>query len=450
MMKFIFLLISFLWFKKLREFWWLSYMMLMSLVYVLIFEVPCFEKFHYFFSEWGVDFMGFSLVVLSVWISILMISSSWMIKKIEYFSEYFLWLVLLLLLILVLCFFSINMLYFYLFFEISLIPTLLIIMGWGFQLERLQAGVYFMFYTLTASLPLLLNLISLFLNIGTLKYLLLIKSSLIEVTGLLSMIFLMSLILAFLVKLPVFFVHLWLPKAHVEAPVAGSMILAGVLLKLGGFGLSRVLPMVLKISSGINGYLIGLGLMSMIYVGFMCCRLNDLKALVAYSSVSHMGLVLAGLLTMYVWGVTGGLIMMVSHGLSSSGLFCAVNMFYERLSSRSMYFNKGLLLIYPSLSFLFFMLCAANISAPPTINLMGEIFLMASVMGFSKIMMVIFPLGSFLGAVFTLFMYSYSQHGKNYFLGVNFLSVNLNEIHNLILHIVPLNLMILKAEYFFF
>lgn len=206
-----------------------------------------------------------------------------------------------LLLVLIVCFLSLNIINFYLFFEISLIPTILIIIGWGFQLERMQAGVYLMFYTLTASLPLLLNLLYIYKNIGTLKYLFLITQR-VKYLGarLLGNLFLVFLMLAFLVKLPVFFVHLWLPKAHVEAPVAGSMILAGVLLKLGGFGLRRVAPLIIDLIIKIRGYLIGLGVIRIVYVGFICCRLNDLKALVAYSSVSHIGLVLAGLLTLFI------------------------------------------------------------------------------------------------------------------------------------------------------
>lgn len=450
MIKFILLLLRILLLKKLCVIWWFLSIFIVLGIISLIVEVPTMEKFHYFYREWGVDFIGFRLILLSFWIRILIITSRGFIIKFKYFSKYFLWLVVLLLIVLIICFITINLIHFYFFFEVSLIPTLLIIIGWGFQLERLQAGVYFIFYTLIASLPLLLNLIYLFNINGVINYNLVIIDQIIkEFEGVVGTLIIIIIIIAFLVKLPIFFVHLWLSKAHVEAPVAGSIILAGVLLKLGGFGLCRVIPLIGANILKYRGYIIGLGIIRIIYVGFICCRLNDLKALVAYSSVAHIGLVFSGLVRLFRWGIRGGLIIIISHGISSSGLFCIVNIFYERLRRRRLFLNKGLLTIFPSLSFLIFILCAANISAPPTINLIGEIFLIIRIIRFRKVIIVFFPLGSFLGAAFTLFIFSYSQHGKNYSIGINYVEITVNELHSLILHIFPLNLIILKSEYFF-
>jgi NADH-ubiquinone oxidoreductase chain 4 len=140
---------------------------------------------------------------------------------------------------------------------------------------------------------------------------------------------------------------------------------------------------------------------------------------------------------------------MVSHGLSSSGLFCIVNIYYERSRRRSLFINKGLLLIFPLLSLTIFLLCAANVSAPPTINLLSEFFLMLSVLSYDVIIIVGFPLGSFLGAVFTFYLFSYSQHGKFYLSSVGFISIKFNEYLVLILHLIPLNLLVLKSEVFF-
>lgn len=190
--------------------------------------------------------------------------------------------------------------------------------------------------------------------------------------------------------------------------------------------------------------------MGMFYVGLMCCRLNDLKALVAYSSVAHMGLVICGIFSCYYWGYTGGLIIIISHGLASSGLFCVVNIYYERLGSRRLYLNKGLILVLPLFSLFFFVLCAANIAAPPTVNLLSEIFLMARILKFDKVMLLLFPLGSYFGAVFTLFIFSYSQHGKSYYGVYSYLSINFREYHTLALHILPVNFLILKSEYFIY
>jgi NADH-ubiquinone oxidoreductase chain 4 len=246
------------------------------------------------------DGMSIRLVLLSAWVSFLIIYSSYNIYFTSEFFNLFVFFVLSLIFILCVTFFCGGYLIFYFFFEVSLIPTLLIIMGWGYQPERLQAGVYFLFYTLTASLPLLLLIIFFFSKRGTYSFFL---SSFSEVSGGgISIIFIVGLmgVFAFLVKLPMYFTHLWLPRAHVEAPVAGSIILAGVLLKLGGYGLIRFSSMSGAYLNKLGAYFFGLRLVGIIYVGIMCCRINDFKSLVAYSSVAHIAIVICGILTFCV------------------------------------------------------------------------------------------------------------------------------------------------------
>jgi len=183
-------------------------------------------------------------------------------------------------------------------------------------------------------------------------------------------------------------------------------------------------------------------------VGFICCRLNDIKALVAYSSVAHIGIVICGAITLTKWGRLGAFIILIAHGLSSSGLFCIVNIYYERTLRRRFFLNKGFIVAFPLLALLVFLLCAANIAAPPTINLLSEIILIVRLINIDYLMVLIFPLGSFLGAVFTLFLFSYSQHGIIYFSNYGFPLANFREYHILIIHVFPLNYIFFSSSLF--
>nr|YP_010585947.1 NADH dehydrogenase subunit 4 [Parapsyche difformis]UZZ43683.1 NADH dehydrogenase subunit 4 [Parapsyche difformis] len=389
----------------------------------------------------GVDFLGGGLIILSAWICGLMVLASMMIISSNCHSKFFFFINLLLLLFLTLTFSSMDMFYFYFFFESSMVPVLLMIMGWGGQPERIQAGVYLIFYTLLVSLPLFLGIYFILNSSNSVSFYL--------VSGFSYCFLYFVMILAFLVKMPMYFVHLWLPKAHVEAPVAGSMILAGVMLKLGGYGLMRVLKVVELVGVRLNLYWVIISLIGSLFMSLICFRQIDMKSLIACSSVVHMAMVIGGIMTLNYFGFVGSYVLMIGHGLCSSGLFILVNLIYERTGSRSLMINKGLLNIFPNLTLWWSLLVFANMAAPPSLNLLGEISLMISITAWSWSMLWVLGLVSFLSAGYSLFIYIYSQHGKMMFGVYSLGMIESREYLVLCLHWVPLNLLILKIDYFY-
>nr|ALO70506.1 NADH deshydrogenase subunit 4 [Dexiogyia corticina] len=441
MMKFLLMLVFMVPLSFLKKnFWMIQFLyFFMSFVFLLNMKFNFMvESISYFYM---CDLLSYMMIMLSFWICSLMIMAS---KKIYWKGNYynlFLLMLILLMISLFLTFSSSNLFIFYLFFEMSLIPTLILIIGWGYQPERIQAGNYLLFYTLFASLPMMIFMFN-YLNLNYSVMFFIMEYNLD------SMLYFMFTNFVFLVKMPMFLVHLWLPKAHVEAPVSGSMILAGVMLKLGGYGMMRLIFIYLFIMNKFNYIFISISLIGGFIVSLICLRQSDMKSLIAYSSVAHMGLVLGGVMTLSNWGLLGSLSMMLAHGLCSSGLFCLANICYERLNSRSLYLNKGMINLMPSLSLWWFLLCSSNMAAPPSLNLLGEIMLINSLISWSYMSMMFLMLMSFFSAVYSLFLYSYTQHGANYSGLYSFFMISMCEFLMLMLHWLPLNLMVLKSELF--
>ena len=332
------------------------------------------------------------MIVLTIWVTIAIVLIRLNTKKIRYF------LVVLTALILILTGFFLvdNFLIMYIFFEISIIPTFFLIMGWGTQPERLLARWYFMLYTIVGSLPIIAALIIIenvkfSLNIE-MYYLLIAKY---------PYLYLVQFI-PFCVKIPIWGAHLWLPKAHVEAPVRGSIILAGLLLKTGGYGIMKYsiafTPNLLVINS-----LYSINLWSLLVVRLICLTLVDIKLIIAYTSIAHMALITIALLRIRNIGLLGAKLIIISHGLISPLLFAIAYINYKRSNSRNLVMHKG---IIASTTAMWFIGLAGNMAAPPSLNLVGEIFIRFALTKWRMLSLGFIGIATILRASYSLYLYS--------------------------------------------
>ena len=348
----------------------------------------------------GIDGISVLFVLLSTVLTPICILASW--ESIQTKVREFMIAFLILETMMVGMFCALDFVVFYMFFEAVLIPMYLIIGVWGGP-RRVYAAVKFFLFTLTGSVLMLLALLAMWLQAGTTDIPTLMHTSF--PAGMQTWLFL-AFFASFAVKVPMWPVHTWLPDAHVEAPTAGSVILAGVLLKMGAYGFIRFsIPMLPLASAHFAPFIYTLSVVAVIYTSLVALAQEDMKKLIAYSSVAHMGVVTIGLFTFNEQGIQGGLFMMLSHGIVSAALFLIVGVVYDRIHSRDIARYGGLADRMPGYSLAFMVFAMASVGLPGTAGFVGEFLVILGALQVNFWLAMLGGAGMILGAAYTLYLY---------------------------------------------
>lgn len=354
----------------------------------------------------GADGLSMVFLLLTLFVFPVCFASAWAVeKKSKTFFTYLLAMELLL----VITFTTLDLFYFYVFFESLLIPMFILIGVWGARERKIKAAYLFFLYTLFGSLIMLFGVLYLYFITGSTNFFVLLNTVLEpEQQRLIWICFFM----AFAVKMPLYPFHIWLPEAHVEAPTVGSMLLASLLLKLGGYGFLRFsLSMLSEGSTYFSALVSTLALLGVVYGSLSTIRQIDFKRVIAYSSVAHMNLVMLGLFSYNQQGIEGATYLMVGHGVVSTALFFCVGVVYDRYHSRLIRYYSGLVTVMPLFSFFFFSFTLANMSFPGTSNFLGELLLFLGIFAQNSTTLLFSTAGIVLSAVYSVWLFNRVSFG---------------------------------------
>ena len=370
----------------------------------------------------GIDGISIYFVLLTTIIMPISLLSNWI--SISENIRSFLIIILLLETLLLAVFLVLDILLFYIFFE-SILPPLFVLIGLFGSNNRVRASFYLFLYTLLGSLFLLLSLLTMSSIMGTTDYDALSKTNFNYYT---QLFLFYGIFIAFAVKTPTIFLNTWLLKAHVESPLAGSIILAGIVLKLSLYGILRlILPLIPKASLDYTYIVYLIGVITIIYASFSTLRTIDVKELIAYSSVSHAAVYLLGVFSNTIQGIEGGITLGLAHGFVSSGLFiCAGGVLYDRSSTRLITYYRGITQIMPLFSILFFILCLGNVGTPLTLNFVGEFLSLYGTFERLPLLGALASSSIIFSAAYTIYMYNRIAFAGSY---SKFFSVNIPDIN---------------------
>jgi NADH-quinone oxidoreductase subunit M len=356
------------------------------------------ERFNIFYSL-GIDGISLWFVPLTAFITIIVVIAGWEVieKKVAQYMGAFL--ILSGLMIGVFC--ALDGLLFYVFFEATLIPMFIIIGVWGGQ-NRVYAAVKFFLYTFLGSLLMLVALIYLYFQSGSFDIL---AWHTLPLGYTPQILIFLAFFMAFAVKVPMWPVHTWLPDAHVEAPTGGSVVLAAIMLKLGGYGFLRFsLPITPDASHALDGFIITLSLIAVIYIGLVALVQADMKKLVAYSSIAHMGFVTLGYFVFNDMGVQGGIMQMISHGFVSGAMFLCIGVLYDRMHSRQIADYGGVVNTMPKFAAFFVLFSMANAGLPATSGFIGEFMVILGSVQYNFVIGIFAGTALILGAAYSLWL----------------------------------------------